>query len=81
MVDRLSQKELAAAADGFEYLGRRDLASLMREAAALGISIGSDREFEHLQQRYDEALPGDRSLEELFRRRLTKQPQDFAPVS
>lgn len=80
MVDRLSPRALTAAVDGFEYFGREDLASIIREAAALDLSINSERDFQQLQQRYDAAAPGDADLEGLFRRQLAEKPHDFAPV-
>lgn len=79
-VDRLSPSELAAAVNGFEYSGREDLASSIREAAALDLSVNSDCDFQQLQERYDAAVPGDSHLEELFRRQRAEKPHDFAPA-
>ncbi len=80
-VESLDEGRLAAANEGYRYLGLSDVASLLAEARAIVLADeeSAEREFE-FNARYDVLIPADNTLTALFESVLLENPSAFAPL-
>lgn len=72
-------QELVAAVEGFRYLGAGEAADVLVKAREAG-PAASEKVLGRFESRYFELFQRDQALVELFERRFSETPEDFAPM-